>query len=105
MSSISKKMDWSSMSLGKDSFFTFYKVQLPLLRPVLLSSFVLVLIEVFKEMPITLILRPFGVNTIATRVYELTSEGEWERASISAVFLIALGALSLYISGKGVNKK
>jgi iron(III) transport system permease protein len=105
MSGISKKMDWSSLSLGKTSSFTFFRIQLPLLRPVLLSSFVLVLIEVFKEMPITLILRPFGVNTLATRVYELTSEGEWERASISAVFLIALGALSLYISEKVINKK
>lgn len=105
MSSISKKMDWSSFSLGKNSSSTFLNIQLPLLRPVLLSSFVLVLIEVFKEMPITLILRPFGVNTLATRVYELTSEGEWERASISALFLIALGALSLYISEKVINKK
>ncbi len=105
MSGISKKMDWSSISLGKSTGFTFFKVQLPLLKPVLLSSFVLVLIEVFKEMPITLILRPFGVNTLATRVYELTSEGEWERASISALFLIALGAVSLYISEKVINKK
>ncbi|MDC1174663.1 iron ABC transporter permease [Bacteriovoracaceae bacterium] len=105
MSSISKKMDWSSLSLGKSSSFTFFKIQLPILRPVLFSSFVLVLIEVFKEMPITLILRPFGVNTLATRVYELTSEGEWERASISALFLILLGAVSLYISEKVINKK
>ncbi|MFT6070805.1 MAG: iron(III) transport system permease protein [Bacteriovoracaceae bacterium] len=105
MSGISKKMDWSSISLGKSTSFTFTKVQLPLLKPVLLSSFVLVLIEVFKEMPITLILRPFGINTLATRVYELTSEGEWERASISALFLIALGAVSLYISERVIKKK
>lgn len=65
----------------------------------------MVLIEVFKEMPMTLILRPFGVNTLATRIYELTTEGEWERASISAVFLIALGAVSLYISEKVLRKK
>ncbi len=104
ISGISKKMDWSSQSLGKSAVFTFTKVQLPLLRPVIFSSFVMVLIEVFKEMPITLILRPFGVNTLATRIYELTSEGEWERASLSAVFLLLLGGISLYISEKVVEK-
>lgn len=105
MSKIPTKMDWSSLSLGKTSSQTFFKVQLPILKPIVLSSFIMILIEVFKEMPMTLILRPFGVNTLATRIYELTSEGEWERASVSALFLLALGALSLYISERVIRKK
>lgn len=104
LTSISKKMDWSSQSLGASPIDTFRKVHIPLLWPVLLSSFVMVLIEVFKEMPMTLILRPFGVDTLATRIYELTSEGEWERASLSAVFLLLLGAISLFVSERFLRK-
>ncbi len=42
----------------------------------------LVLVDVMKEMPATLLLRPYGWDTLAVRIYEMTSEGEWERAAL-----------------------
>jgi len=101
---ISKKMDWSSLSLGKSLKQSFFEVHFPILKPVLISSFVLIMIEIIKEIPITLILRPYGVNTLATRIYELTSEGEWERASLSAVILVVFGALSIMLSERKESK-
>jgi len=102
---ISKKYDWTSYSLGKAKFKTFYKVHLPILLPTLISSMIMLLLEIMKEMPMTLMLRPFGVNTLATKIYELTSEGEWERASISAALLILLGALTIFLSEYYQTKK
>ena len=102
--SISKKLDWMSSSLGKSPFRTFLKVHFPLLAPALLSSFVMVGIEIVKEMPMTLILRPYGMNTLATKVYELTSEGEWERASVFGVLFVVLGGASIFLSEHYFNR-
>ena len=55
-----------------------------------------VFIEVIKELPITLILKPFGTNTLATKIYEYTTEGEWELASqLSIILLVILIPMTL----------
>ena len=102
--SISQKLDWVSHSLGKTPFITFLKIHLPLLTPTLISSLVILLIEMIKEMPMTLILRPYGINTLATKVYELTSEGDWERASVFGGVFILLGFLSVFLSEHVFNR-
>jgi len=53
----------------------------------------LMFVEVMKELPATLMLRPFGWDTLAVRIFELTSEGEWEVAALPAVLLVAVGIL------------
>ena len=68
------------------------RIYLPLLRPGLVTAALLVLVEVMKEMPATLLLRPFGWDTLAVRIFEFTSEGEWQRAALPAVTL-ALASL------------
>ena len=50
-----------------------------------------------KEMPATLLLRPFGWDTLAVRIYELTSEGEWERAALPAVALLLVGLIPVLL--------
>ena len=67
------------------------RIYLPLLRPGLLTAALLVLVEVMKEMPATLLLRPFGWDTLAVRIFEFTSEGEWQRAALPAVTLVLAG--------------
>ena len=67
------------------------RIYLPLLRPGLLTAGLLVLVEVMKEMPATLLLRPFGWDTLAVRIFEFTSEGEWRRAALPAVTLVLAG--------------
>ena len=55
------------------------------------------IVDVMKEMPITLMMRPFGWDTLAVKIYELTSEGEWERAALPAVTLIAAGLIPVIL--------
>ena len=69
------------------------KVHLPLLRTSLATAATLVFVDVMKEMPITLITRPFGWDTLAVRVFEMTSEGEWERAALPAVAIVVVGLI------------
>ena len=73
------------------------RVYLPLLLPGTLAAALLVFVDVLKEMPATLLLRPFGWDTLAVRVFELTSEGEWARASLPALTLVLVGLLPVIL--------
>jgi iron(III) transport system permease protein len=84
-------------SLGANSREILRCIYLPLLRPGLLTAALLVLVDVMKEMPATLLLRPFGWDTLAVRIYEMTSEGEWERAALPAVTLVLVGLLPVIL--------
>jgi iron(III) transport system permease protein len=77
-------------TLGANQWQVLKRVYLPLLTPGLLTALLLVLVDTMKEMPATLLLRPFGWDTLAVRVYEMTSEGEWERAALPALTLVLI---------------
>jgi iron(III) transport system permease protein len=84
-------------TLGANTSMILRRLYLPMLRPGLLTAALLVMVDVMKEMPATLLLRPFGWDTLAVRLYELTSEGEWERAALPALILICTGLLPVLI--------
>ena len=83
----------ASRSLGVSGSRLFWRLYLPLLRPGVLSAALLVFVDVLKEMPATLLMRPFGWDTLAVRIFGLTSEGEWSRASLPALTLVVVGLL------------
>lgn len=84
-------------SLGVGRWQRWRRVTLPLMRPGLVAAFLLALVEIAKEMPATLMLRPFGWDTLAVRIFELTAEGQWERAALPALLLVALGAVPVFL--------
>jgi iron(III) transport system permease protein len=81
----------AARTLGARGLDLARRVYLPLLRPGLSTAALLVLVEVMKEMPATLLLRPFGWDTLAVRIFEFTSEGDWQRAALPAVTLVLAG--------------
>lgn len=87
----------ASRSLGVGGAGLFFKVYLPLLVPGVLTAALLVFVDVLKEMPATLLMRPFGWDTLAVRVFEMTSEGEWARASLPALTLVLVGLLPVIL--------
>jgi iron(III) transport system permease protein len=87
----------AARTLGTHGWGLLQRVYLPLLRGGLTTGMLLVLIDVLKEMPITLMMRPFGWDTLAIRVFEMTSEGEWQRAALPAVILVLAGLLPVII--------
>jgi iron(III) transport system permease protein len=88
---ITRSIDEAAASLGVVGTQLIRKVHVPLLRTSLATAATLVFVDVMKEMPITLITRPPGWDTLAVRVWEMTSEGEWERAALPAVAIVLVG--------------
>ena len=87
----------AARSLGAGNWQILWRVSVPMLRPGIFTALLLVFVEVMKEMPATLLLRPFGWSTLATRIFEMTSEGEWERAALPSVTLIAAGLIPVIL--------
>ena len=84
-------------SLGHTGASVFWRVYLPLLMPGLLSAGLLVFVDVLKEMPATLLMRPFGWDTLAVRIHSLTAEGNWPEAALPAITLVATGLLPVIV--------
>ena len=87
---LGKNLSESSYLLGYGKIKTFFKIDFPLLRNALISSFILVLIDVMKELPLTLILKPYNVSTLAVRAYEYAEDERVAEAALPALFLIFL---------------
>ncbi|SFM75936.1 iron(III) transport system permease protein [Halopseudomonas yangmingensis] len=87
----------AAQSLGQNGWAVFWRVYLPLLLPGVLSAALLVFVDVLKEMPATLLMRPFGWDTLAVRIYGMTTEGEWARAALPALTLVAVGLLPVIV--------
>lgn len=91
MHRITRSVDEAAHSLGVSGINLIARVHLPMLRGGLLTAAALVFVDVMKEMPITLMTRPFGWDTLAVRVFEMTAGGEWNRAALPAVALVLAG--------------
>ncbi len=97
MQNIKPSLDEAAAILGKKGGETLRKIHFPLLKKGLLTALVLALVDVIKEMPITLMTRPFGWDTLAVKIYELTSEGEWMRAALPGLYLVLAGIIPVFI--------
>ena len=87
----------SAALMGAPKSRVFFAISLPLLMPGFLTGALIVFVDVIKEMPASLLLRPFGWDTLAIKIYELTSEGEWERAGLSALVLVLVSMVPVLL--------
>jgi iron(III) transport system permease protein len=92
---ITQSTEEAARSLGLDAKRVLMRVHLPLLKGGLFTGALLVFVDVMKEMPITLMTRPFGWDTLATRIFELTSEGQWQQAAAPALTLVVAGLIPI----------
>ncbi|MGM0445886.1 MAG: ABC transporter permease [Bacillota bacterium] len=86
----------ASRTLGKSITETFFKVDLPMVKPSLISGFLLVSIEILKELPLTLILRPFNFNTLATRAFEYANDEMIHESAVLSLILIIVSVTLVY---------
>lgn len=91
MQRITRSVDDAARSLGVAGIKMLQRVHIPILRGGIMTGMLLVFVDVMKEMPITLMTRPFGWDTLAIQIFEMTSEGQWERAALPAVALVIAG--------------
>lgn len=87
----------AAQSLGHKQGSTFWRIELPLLKPAILSGFALTFIEIVKELPLTLLLRPFNFDTLATRTYQYAIDERIYEAALPSLSLIVLSLISVII--------
>ena len=97
---INKSMDESAYLLGYSKFKTFTKVHIPYLRNSIFLISILIGIEIIKELPITLILRPFNFETFATTAYIYASQDLLEAAAAPSLFLISIASVFILFVSK-----
>lgn len=98
---VTPSIDLAAQSLGVSGWRMHKRVHLPMLHSGLLTALVLVFVDVMKELPITLMTRPFGFNTLAVRIFEFTSEGQWQRAAMPALAIVGAGLLPVFLLIRG----
>ncbi len=96
---IHARLDDAARTLGATPRRVLGEVHVPLMRGAVASALLLVFIDVTKELPATLILRPFNFETLATRVYELASDERLAEASTAALAIVALGIVPAVLLG------
>ena len=93
---ISSSIDDVSLSLKGSKFSIFYKIHMPLLKTSILTSLLLVISEVIKELPATLILRPFNFDTLAVSTYIYASEERMYEAASPAMLIVLVGLIPIF---------
>jgi len=96
-SKIDKSIDDATKVFGTDEFERIFRVYQPLMRPYLLSGFLILYIDLAKELPATLLLRPFNYDTIAIRIYELASNEILYKSAFPSLLLVVTTAIAVLL--------
>jgi iron(III) transport system permease protein len=100
MHRVTPNLEEAARGLGISGRRLLRRVHLPIIRGGVLTAATLVFVDVMKEMPATLMTRPFGWDTLSVRIFELTSEGQWEQAALPALALVLVGLLPVMLLTK-----
>lgn len=90
---VASHLDEASRSLGASPLKTLFNINIPILKTTLLSAAIMVFVEVMKELPLTLILRPFNFDTLATKAYEMASDELIREAANASLIIILIGMI------------
>jgi len=101
---INYSIDESAYLLGYSKFKTFTNIHVPYLKNSILLIGILITIEIIKELPITLIMRPFNFETFATTAYIYASQDLLEAAAAPSLFLITIASLFILITSRYILK-
>jgi iron(III) transport system permease protein len=101
---VKPSMDDAGRSLGLSPPRIVTRIHLPLIRPAVLTAMILVFVDVLKELPATLILRPFNFNTLAVRTYELASDERLADASGYALAIVLAGLLPVILLSRSMSR-
>ena len=97
-------LDESARSLGHSPVQVLRRVHIPMLRGSLLTALLLVFVDVLKELPTTLILRPFNFSTLAVRAHELASDERLADAALPALAIVLIGLLPVILMTRNLSR-
>lgn len=87
----------ASRMLGLNMTQTFFRVDMPMIRSAVLTGYVLTFLEIIKELPLTLLLRPFNFDTLATRAYQYASDEQIIQAAIPSLLIIGISMVAVFV--------
>mgnify|MGYP002397427170 FL=1 len=99
-SRIGKHVNEMSRMSGKNSLITLLKIDLPLLKTSMAGAFILTFIDLMKELPLTLILRPFNFDTLATKTFDLATNEMIAESAIPSLIIVLTGVIPVIILNK-----
>lgn len=100
LAKITPAMEDASRSLGQGPGLTLWRVHVPLLRPSLVTAALLVFVDVMKELPATLVMRPFNFDTLAVQAFNLAADERLAEASTASLAIVAVGLGPLIIASR-----
>ncbi|XKH01018.1 iron ABC transporter permease [Marinobacter nauticus] len=101
---ITPSMDMASRSLGHTPGNTLLSVHLPMLRGTLVTAALVVFVDCMKELPATLILRPFNYETLATYVYQFASDEMLQHSALPALIIVLAGIIPILLMNRSISK-
>jgi iron(III) transport system permease protein len=104
LAKITGGMDGAARTLGLGPFQTMIKVHLPMMRGSILTAAILVFVDCMKELPITILLRPFNFDTLATYVHQFASSDLLERCAPGALAIVAVGILPVIALSRTIGR-
>nr|WP_238704950.1 iron ABC transporter permease [Parasedimentitalea marina] len=104
-STVHVNMDAAARSLGQGPFGMLRRVHLPILSPSLLTALLIVFVDVMKELPATMIMRPFNFDTLAIQAYRLASDERLEGAAVPSLVIVAVGLLPVVLICRQVRRR
>ncbi len=104
-STVHANMDAAARSLGQTPLGTLRRVHLPILTPSLLTALLIVFVDVMKELPATLIMRPFNFDTLAVQAYRLASDERLAGAAVPSLVIVAVGLVPVILICRQVGRR
>ncbi|MCP5228843.1 iron ABC transporter permease [Accumulibacter sp.] len=105
LAKITANMDDAARGLGLGQSATLRRVHLPILRGSLFTAGLLVFVDVMKELPATLVMRPFDFDTLATQAYTLASDERLAEAASASLAIVAVGLLPLIAMSRQISRR
>ncbi len=104
IASVSPNIDAASRVLGQGGWKMLRRVHVPVLRPSLLTAALIVFVDVMKELPATLIMRPFNYDTLAVQAFRLASDERLEGAAVPSLVIAAIGLLPVILLCRRIGR-
>ena len=97
-------MDDAARSMGYTPFQVLRRIHIPIMRTTLLTAILLVFVDILKELPATLLLRPFNFNTLAVRAYELAADERLADAASAAIMIVVTGIIPVLLLSLSITQ-
>ena len=102
---IKPSLDYAGRSMGHSPLAILCKIHVPLMRSSVLTAVLIVFVDVLKELPATLILRPFNFNTMAVRAYELASDERLVDAAPASIMIVLVGLIPVLLLHESIARR